>query len=123
MTMAQITISIPDELATRLEPIQEQIPQLLTQFVQLRDAASKTPVQSNLPNVYTEILDFLVKSPSVDEIINYKVSKSCQARLATLLNKNKELNLTTEEQAELDIFEQLDHFLIFLKARAYQDIN
>lgn len=34
VTMAQITINVPDELAQRLEPLQGQLPELVTQFVE-----------------------------------------------------------------------------------------
>lgn len=60
--MAELTIQIFDELASRLEPLKE--------------------------------------------------------RLRTLLAKNRERTLTLQETGELDVYEQLEHLMILLKAYA-----
>lgn len=39
-------------------------------------------------------------------------------RLEELLDKNREEGLTEEEEEELDVYEQVDHLMILLKARA-----
>ncbi|WP_219907712.1 hypothetical protein [Aphanothece hegewaldii] len=68
--------------------------------------------------VYDEVLDFLLKSPTPQEIITFKVSPQAQKRLQTLLLKNREATLTDNENAELDVYEKLEHLMILLKARA-----
>jgi hypothetical protein len=47
------------------------------------------------------------------------VSDAAQARLRLLLDKNREEALSATEEAELDIYEQLEHLMLLLKAKAY----
>ena len=64
------------------------------------------------------MIDFLVKGPTTEQIIAHKVSAPVQERLAELLEKNREEELSEAENAELDAFEHIDHFMSLLKARA-----
>jgi hypothetical protein len=126
--MAQLTIQIPDELASRLEPLRDRLPELLLQLI---ETSSKTPSTvpertasaTEPPSVYAEVLDFLIKRPTPQEIAAFKVSLQAQERLRTLLEKNQEATLTAEETAELDVYEQLEHLMLLLKARAINSIN
>ena len=125
--MATITLQIPDELAQRLEPLQDRLPELLWQLLE----STKKPTtidpeintdSGNIPAVYQEVLDFLIKSPIPQEIVNFKVSQQAQTRLQILLDKNRDSILNEMEIAELDVYEQLEHLMILLKARAYSEI-
>ena len=122
--MVQLTIQIPDELAVRLEPLQSRLPELLWQLVEKNSVPAvvspETQVElTNVPNVYQEVLDFLIRRPTPEEIINFKVSSENQMRLQSLLEKNREATLSSIELAELDVYQQLEHLMILLKARAY----
>ncbi|MBD2773525.1 hypothetical protein [Iningainema tapete] len=126
--MAEVTIQIPDELAQRLEPLQNRLPELLLQLLETTKESNKieSEVISNytdIPTVYQEVLDFLIKGPTPEEITAFKVSTSAQTRLQTLLEKNREVKLTHMEVAELDVYEQLEHLMILLKAKAYSAIQ
>lgn len=120
--MAKLTIQISDELASRLEPLGERLPQLLAQLLETTDKRAEVPV-TGTTSVYTEVLDFLIKRPTKSEIIAFKVSPQAQERLRTLLEKNRESALTSEETAELDVYEQLEHLMMLLKAHAVNAIN
>ncbi|MEG4500435.1 hypothetical protein QUB05_24500 [Microcoleus sp. F10-C6] len=125
--MATITLQIPDELAQRLEPLQNRLPELLWQLLELTKKPTtiepEIPTQTaDIPTVYQEVLDFLIKSPIPQDIVNFKVSQQAQTRLQTLLDKNRESTLNSMEIAELDVYEQLEHLMILLKARAYSAI-
>jgi hypothetical protein len=111
--MVQLTIQIPDELAVRLEPLQSRLPELLWQLVDMNDVptvvSSETQVElANVPNVYQEILDFLIRRPTPEEIRAFKVSPENQVRLSLLLQKNREGVISPVELAELDVYEQLE---------------
>lgn len=121
--MAKLTIQIPDELAQRLEPLQHRLPELLWRLLDID--SGQTTEQSpanvekiNIPEVYLEVLDFLIKRPTPEEIVEFKVSPHAQMRLQVLLEKNRSGSLTPIEIAELDVYEQLEHLMILLKARA-----
>ncbi len=121
--MVKLTIQIPDELAVRLEPLQSRLPELLWQLVDVNDlpaaVSSETQVELADDNsVYQEVLDFLIRRPTPEEIINFKVSPQNQMRLQSLLEKNRQATLSSIELAELDVYQQLEHLMILLKARA-----
>jgi hypothetical protein len=125
--MATITLQIPDELAQRLKPLQNRLPELLWQILELTKNPTTIEPEINthsgdIPAVYQEVLDFLIKSPIPQDIVNFKVSQQAQTRLQTLLDKNRESILNPMEIAELDVYEQLEHLMILLKARAYSEI-
>jgi len=121
--MVELTIQISDELAQRLEPLQNRLPELL---VQLLDAANLStnsqPIIKtetiDIPAVYQEVCDFLIKRPTPEEIVVFKVSPQAQKRLSDLLEKNRTATIDSMELAELDVYEQLEHLMTLLKARA-----
>ena len=126
--MAELTIQIPDELAQLLEPWQNRLPELLWQLLDV--ASLPTNYQrtvlaetTDITAVYQEVLDFLIKRPTPEEIITFKVSTQTQTRLQALLEKNRSAILSPMELAELDVYEQLEHMMILLKARAYSEFN
>lgn len=126
--MATITIQIPDELAQRLEPLQNRLPELLWQLLEVtkKPTTIEPEVKTNtadIPAVYREILDFFINTPTPQDIVSFKVSQTAQTRLQNLLAKNREATLTPMEIAELDVYEQLEHLMILLKARAYSAIR
>lgn len=126
--MAELTIQIPDELAKRLEPLRDRLPELLSQLVGTGSpaVASLELPTANLPEVpqaYCEVLDFLVTRPTPQDIIAFKVSLEAQDRLSSLLDKNRGGVLTEAEVAELDVYEQLEHLMILMKARAVASVD
>ena len=122
--MAELTLDVPDELMQRLQPLQDCLPALLTLLVDaLSSQAEGAPLSeaqgTETPLVYTEVLDFLLTRPTPHDILAFKVSDPAQARLRLLLDKNREEALSATEEAELDIYEQLEHLMLLLKAKAY----
>ncbi|MEQ8997677.1 MAG: hypothetical protein RID53_14385 [Coleofasciculus sp. B1-GNL1-01] len=128
--MAELTIQVPDELAQRLEPLRDRLPELLQRLVEtvppripLPNQISSVTNPKDAPIAYTEVLDFLITRPTPQEITTFKVSAEAQERLRTLLDKNREGTLTEAEATELDLYEQLEHLMILLKAKAYDLIG
>ncbi|MBW4523509.1 MAG: hypothetical protein KME16_28210 [Scytolyngbya sp. HA4215-MV1] len=135
--MAEITIQIPDELAHRLEPLRSQLPELLSQLLdsdssavppltvpsELHSTLAATANLPTIPQAYLEVLDFLMTRPTPQNIVAFKVSPAAQERLRSLLDKNREGSLTDAEVAELDVYEQLEHLMILMKARASASVN
>ena len=123
--MAQITIDIPDDLAQRLAPFQSQFSDLFTRLIATRLLEQPTidPANPNTSGTYQEILDFLIDRPTSAQIINFKVSAASQSRLQTLLQKNREVVLTAAETAEIDLYQQLNTLIGYLKIRAYATLQ
>lgn len=119
--MAELTIQISDELAQRLEPLRNRLPELLWQLSDTTTLINQPIVKnqtSDIPAVYQEVLDFLIKRPTPAEIVAFKVSTSAQTRLQELLEKNRFAALSSMELAELDVYEQLEQMIILLKSLA-----
>ena len=122
--MAELTFDVSDELMQRLQPLQDRLPALLTLLVgAISSQAEAVPLSeahgTATSPTYVEVLDFLLTRPTPHDIIAFKVSDAAQARLRLLLDKNREEALNATEGAELDIYEQLEHLMILLKAKAY----
>ena len=122
--MAEFTLDVSDELVERLKPFQDRLPELLTSLVgAISSQAEAAPVSGSYaaetPLVYAEVLDFLLSHPTPQDIIAFKVSIAAQARLRFPLDKNREETLSLADPAELDVYEQLEHLMILLKAKAY----
>jgi hypothetical protein len=126
--MAQITIDIPDNLAQQLAPFQSQFSDLFTRLIAAPLLEKPTTEPLNFSSLstssaYQEILDFLISRPTAEQIIDFKVSEYSQTYLQSLLQKNRETGLTPQESADLNLYEQLDTLMGFLKIRAYAALN
>lgn len=73
--------------------------------------------------VYQEVYYFLASGPSREAILAFRPSEETQERLRQLLALNTAGQTTDMEQAELDEFEQVEHFVRMLKLYTQQLIN
>lgn len=123
--MTTITLQVPDEVAARILPLQDRLPDLLSQAVEplpIGQQANAMHLSSAYP-VFDEMISFLTSSPTPRQIVEHKVSPALQERLEELLDKNQEEGLTPMEDAELDSFRRVNHLMILLKARARQALQ
>ena len=74
------------------------------------DATRSTP--------YDEVYDFLLSAPSPEAVIAFHPSDETQARVRYLLEANRSGTLSPTDQAELDEFSSVEHFVRMLKIRA-----
>ncbi len=106
--MATITLEIPDELLSQIDQLGDRFPEWLTLSFQ----------QSTVPShLYREILSFLASNPTAEAIRGFQPNPEIQARLRTLLDRNKSGCLTPQEEVELDEYEEIEHWMILLKKR------
>jgi hypothetical protein len=73
--------------------------------------------------IYAEVYQFLVSSPTPDQIIVFRASEATQARVRELLDANRSGQLTPDETAELDEFENVNHFVSMLKIYARDQLE
>ena len=118
--MTTITLDIPDALAERLAQRREQLPQLLAMALQLfpGDGPFSLPMSPLDHPAFAEMIDFLASGPTPAQIVAFKLSPAAQARLEVLLDTHREEGLTAAETAELEVYTQVNHLLLLLKARA-----
>ena len=69
---------------------------------------------------YEEIINFIAAGTTTDSVAAFKASPEARARVAALIDREKNAGLTPQEQAELDSYEELEHLMIMAKARAHQ---
>jgi hypothetical protein len=78
----------------------------------------KEPTMNATEPVYMELVDFVARGSTAEEVANFRPSPEAQKRVAELLERQRESELTEEETAELDGFVQLEHMLGLAKAKA-----
>ena len=74
-------------------------------------------------SAYDEFVDFMTSLPSLEEITNYTISLTAQARVNGLLAANRNRRLTDSEAAELDEYERLEHMIRRAKLRAFEKLS
>lgn len=79
-------------------------------------AVTKSPV-------YEEVYKFLLSSPTPEQVIDFKASEKTQERVRKLLEANSQDDISERQQAELDEFERVNHFVSMLKIYAHQQLK
>ena len=113
--MVEITLQVPENLAERLQPVREQLPEILE--IGLRYSR---PLSIR---AYAQALEFLATSPTPAEILAFHPSPAIQTEISRLLNRHKAGTSTPDEESELDRVGDLEHVLMALKARARQQLD
>ncbi len=108
--MVQVTMQLPDQLAFRIMPARQWMPAIL----ELSLAGLRTPASETA----AEVIEFLLSSPSSDQLVAYHVSERAQSRLQRLMALNEAGLLSEDEARELDELERIEHMVIMLKAQA-----
>ena len=114
----QITLNLPDDLAARLTPLQDQIPQILEFGLRELEA---TP-QSGFSGL-SAILEFLAGLPTPEETLALHPSEALQTQIDALLEKNRTVGLTTEEEKLWQSYEYIEHLVRIAKTKAYIKLN
>jgi hypothetical protein len=104
----QLTIEIPDQLARQLEPERERLAEIIARGLRRTWSAGSA--------LRREVISFLARRPSGDEIIAFRPSEAAAARAQELLGRSREGALTPAEDAELDEMCELDRFVALIKA-------
>jgi hypothetical protein len=68
--------------------------------------------------VYMELVDFVARGSTPEQVANFRPSREAQERVAELLDRQRDSMLSEQEAAELDGFVQLEHILGLAKAKA-----
>lgn len=109
----EITFDIPDELASRLRSVEDQLPQIL----ELGLRALSATAQPGFEGV-AAVVEVLAGLPSPEEVLALRPSATLQARIGTLLEKSRAEGLIPAEEHEWAQYEFLEHVVRMAKARA-----
>jgi hypothetical protein len=112
--VVDLTLTIPDELATRLRAVGDQLPEILE--LGLREWLLTPPGYAGL----NDVLETLARLPTPEEVLELRPAASVQDRIEELLQKNRKGGLSGEEQREWQRYEYIEHIVRLAKARAIQ---
>ncbi|MGH2516315.1 MAG: hypothetical protein ACRDHP_11735 [Ktedonobacterales bacterium] len=71
----------------------------------------------------SEIVDFLSRRPTPDEIVAFHLSQEASDRAYELIALERERRLSNDEQHELDIYLYLEHFMGMIKIEAHRQLG
>jgi hypothetical protein len=109
----EIILTIPDELALRLRPVERELPQILDLGLRAWNARGE-PGFSGL----TDVLEKLASLPTPEEILALRPSAALQERIEELLEKSRAGDLSADEQQAWEQYQYVEHLVRLAKARA-----
>ena len=109
-----LTFTIPNELATRLRPVEDRLPEILE--LGLREWLATPPAYAGL----NDLLETLARLPSPEEVLALRPAPSLQERIEALLDKNRAGGLSDQERKEWERYQYIEHLVRMAKARAIQ---
>lgn len=114
----EITLNVPDELATRMRPFEDQLPRILELGLREWHAAAQPGFEGA-----AEVLEALAGLPTPEEILALRPSPAMQARIDALLEKNRSEGLNPAEKQEWEKYEYLEHLVRMAKAKAHSKLQ
>ena len=79
----ELTLTVPDELATRLRAVEDRLPEIIE--MGLREWLSTSPGYSGL----ADVIETLARLPSPEEVLGLRPASHLQLRIEELLAKNR----------------------------------
>jgi hypothetical protein len=70
------------------------------------------------PSIFTELADFLISQPSLEDFAVYRVSDSLQEYIDSQLERNSEGSLSNEDRIELERILAVSHLMTLVKTKA-----
>src|ERR1700680_2414096 len=91
----EITLTIPEDLALRLRPLEKELPQILELGIRAWNARGEAGFSG-----LTDILETLASLPTPEEVLALRPSTTLQDQIEELLEKNQSSGLSTDEQRD-----------------------
>ena len=110
----QVTLNLPDDLATQLSLMEDKLPQILELGLRELDASTQAGFSGA-----ADVLEFLASLPAPEEIIALRPTAALQTQISILLEKNLTTGLTPTEEQIWQSYQYLEHIIRLAKAKAY----
>ena len=110
----QVTLNLPDDLATQLSLMEDKLPQILELGLRELDASTQAGFSGA-----ADVLEFLASLPAPEEIIALRPTATLQTQIIILLEKNRTTGLTPTEEQIWQSYQYLEHIIRLAKAKAY----
>jgi hypothetical protein len=108
----ELTLQVSEELASRLRPVADRLPQILE--LGLRELHAAPPQFEGLGDV----LETLARLPSPQEILALRPSPALQKRISTLVDKQRNGDLSADEERDWQNYQYIEHLVRIAKAKA-----
>ena len=72
---------------------------------------------------YEEIVDFIAAGTTPESVVAFRPTPAAVQRVEDLVARSRDGVISSDEQAELDDYFQLEHLLILAKAKARQKLS
>ena len=74
--------------------------------------------ENKMSRAYEEIVDFIAGGATSDAVAHFEASDEVRSRVADLIYREKNNELSSDDRSELDQFIHLEHVMRLAKARA-----
>lgn len=108
----ELTLHVSEELASRLRPVQNRLPQILE--LGLRELHAAPPQFEGLGDV----LEALARLPAPQEILALRPSPALQERISALVDKQRKGGLSDDEERDWQNYQYIEHLVRIAKAKA-----
>ena len=113
----QIILEVPDRLGEKLQRLGDQLPETLDRLLQDIPTPETISYQDD-----RQIVELLASQPSPEAILAILPTPALQSRMSELLERNKSGSLSLTEEAELDRYLLLEHWVRLAKAHTYKHL-
>ncbi len=114
----QIILEVPDRLGEKLQQLGDRLPEALDRAIE-----ELTPPETICYQDELQIVELLASQPSPEVILAIRPTPALQTRMSELLDRNKSGTLSRSEEAELDRYLLLEHWVRLAKAHAYKHLQ
>ena len=114
----QVTVELPDDIAAQLVSLHDELPEIL--------ALGLLQVRANPSTGFSalaEVLEFMARLPSPQEMLTLRLSDAAQSQVEFLLEKNRTGGLEPLEQRLWQQYEFIEHLVRTAKAQALLKLN
>jgi hypothetical protein len=111
----QVTIDLPERLAREVERDREHAAEIFELGLRQRCVRAS--------GLRREVLSFLARGPSAEQIANFQPCEQTTARIRQLLSRGKDRSLTSAEEAEMEDIAEVDQMFSQLKAEAFVNLR
>jgi len=108
----ELTVHVSEDLASRLRPVQDRLPQILE--LGLRELHAAPPQFEGLGDV----LETLAHLPRPQEVLALRPSPALQERISTLVDKQRTGRLSSDEERDWQNYQYVEHLVRIAKAKA-----
>nr|VFJ94074.1 MAG: hypothetical protein BECKLFY1418B_GA0070995_105311 [Candidatus Kentron sp. LFY] len=114
----QLTLNVSEELAARLVPLQDRLPDILTLGLRELNAENSIGFRG-----IADVLEFLADMPGPEEVLALRPDPTLRKTIDHLLEKNWTQGLDVEEERQWRQYEYLEHLVRKAKISAKRQLS